>query len=180
MEGRGLRSEGKQSEGYFQHHLQVLGKREIPVFWKGGRAARTSWQADIRLCSPIGRVPGREPALRRLCFPAGFPGDGLDVFEKSIGASGEGKLSRKKRGTPPRFSLPQNCQRARASFFLQNLLWLSNPCSQFLQARNFKVEMLRGILFDAGIVSPVPKNGGTRYSLLCTSDFRKGRGSSCR
>lgn len=41
-----------------------------------------------------------------------------------------------------------------------------------LQARNFKVEMLeRGIPFDAGIVSPVPKNGGTRYSLLCTSDF---------
>ena len=48
-----------------------------------------------------------------------------------------------------------------------------------LQARNFKVEMLeRGIPFDAGIVSPVPKNGGTRYSLLCTSDFRKGRGTA--
>ena len=42
--------------------------------------------------------------------------------------------------------------------FLLKIFVVTNPSSQFLQARNFKVEMLeRGIPFDAGIVSPVPK-----------------------
>ena len=104
----------------------------------------------------------------------------MDVFEKTIEASGRGNFL-EKRGEHPMFlpspELPMcSCHSSSSKF-----LWLSNPSSQFLQARNFKVEMLeRGIPFDAGIVSPVPKNGGTRYSLLCTSDFRKGRGSSCR
>ena len=93
----------------------------------------------------------------------------MDVFEKTIEASGRGNFL-EKRGEHPHVSP-----------FLKIANALVNPSSQFLQTRNFKVEMLeRGIPFDAGIVSPVPKNGGTGYSLLCTSDFRKGRGSSCR
>ncbi len=93
---------------------------------------------------------------------------------------GEGKLSREERGTPHVSTLPRIAN-VLVPLFLLKIFVVTNPSSQFLQAQNFKVEMLeRGIPFDAGIVSPVPKNGGTRYSLLCTSDFRKGRGSSCR
>lgn len=88
---------------------------------------------------------------------------------------GEGKLSREERGTPHVSTLPRIANVLVPLFLLKIFVVIE------LQARNFKVEMLeRGIPFDAGIVSPVPKNGGTRYSLLCTSDFRKGRGSSCR
>ena len=81
----------------------------------------------------------------------------MDVFEKTIEASGRGNFL-EKRGEHPTFlpspELPMcSCHSSSSKF-----LWLSNPSSQFLQARNFKVEMLeRGIPFDAGIVSPVPK-----------------------
>ena len=44
-----------------------------PGFLEGGRAARTSWQADIRLCSPIGRVPGREARPEAAPLSGGFP-----------------------------------------------------------------------------------------------------------
>ena len=98
----------------------------------------------------------------------------MDVFEKTIEASGRGNFL-EKRGEHPHVSALPRIANVFVPLFLLKIFVVIE-----LQARNFKVEMLRGILFDAGIVSPVPKNGGTRYSLLCTSDFRKGRGSSCR
>lgn len=99
----------------------------------------------------------------------------MDVFEKTIEASGRGNFL-EKRGEHPHVSALPRIANVFVPLFLLKIFVVIE-----LQARNFKVEMLeRGIPFDAGIVSPVPKNGGTRYSLLCTSDFRKGRGSSCR
>ena len=99
----------------------------------------------------------------------------MDVFEKTIEASGRGNFL-EKRGEHPHVSALPRIANVLVPLFLLKIFVVIE-----LQARNFKVEMLeRGIPFDAGIVSPVPKNGGTRYSLLCTSDFRKGRGSSCR
>ena len=104
----------------------------------------------------------------------------MDVFEKTIEASGRGNFL-EKRGEHPHVSPLPRIANALVPPFLPKIFVVTNPSSQFLQARNFKVEMLERVIpFDAGIVLPVPKNGGTRCRLFCTSDFRKGRGSSCR